>query len=277
MPDSLPLVSICIGVYNREQFLEKNLKSILSQTYSNLEIIISDNASTDRSVEIINSILSSATIPHEVYVQEKNLGPDENYRFLANKAKGEFIALFHSDDVYSPTIIEESINLFMNNSNENVGIIMAQSSESINIPKKKLYPIKTDDCFVIDYKNYISYLANKRANILNCPTAIWSRTALLSMEHENRYPDSNDLLEYLKILKKGYVIFLNDKVLHYYTRHAGQDSSMQKKVFNFTYPGIYKTTRDFICQDKIRNLYPPLFKYWLIETVKLIYRKISSK
>ena len=88
MPDSLPLVSICIGVYNREQFLEKNLKSILSQTYSNLEIIISDNASTDRSVEIINSILSSATIPHEVSVQEKNLGPDENYRFLANKAKG---------------------------------------------------------------------------------------------------------------------------------------------------------------------------------------------
>ncbi len=50
-----PKISVCITVYNREEYIAQCIESVISQDYKNIEIIISDNCSTDRSVEIIKS------------------------------------------------------------------------------------------------------------------------------------------------------------------------------------------------------------------------------
>src|SRR5260370_3152132 len=61
MPSSTPKVSIGLPVYNGEQFLESALNSLLSQTFGDFELIISDNASTDRTKEIAQSIAAMAS------------------------------------------------------------------------------------------------------------------------------------------------------------------------------------------------------------------------
>src|SRR6201994_4570871 len=74
-----PLVSVGLFVYNGERFLEQSLRSILNQTFTDFELIISDNASTDRTAEIVKAY---AKRDHRIryYRSEKNMGAGWNAR-----------------------------------------------------------------------------------------------------------------------------------------------------------------------------------------------------
>ena len=76
------LVSICIPVYNGEKTIYKTIKSILAQNFENLEILISNNASTDRTLEIINK-LRKIQLPIEI--KKKNAGMKKIFNLGSNK------------------------------------------------------------------------------------------------------------------------------------------------------------------------------------------------
>jgi len=104
------LVSICIPTYNSALYLSQTLDSIAAQTYKNIEVIISDNASTDETPDIIQ--LYCDRYGWTVYRNEVNIGAGNNFNKLIELAHGEHIAIYHADDIYSPTIVEESIKIF---------------------------------------------------------------------------------------------------------------------------------------------------------------------
>jgi glycosyltransferase involved in cell wall biosynthesis len=81
-----PLVSFCQKYFNQEKYIEESLNSILSQTYSPLEIIISDDASTDGTWQKITDILAKYTGPHKIITNrnEKNLGIIGNWNKLCS-------------------------------------------------------------------------------------------------------------------------------------------------------------------------------------------------
>lgn len=103
-----PLVSVGLPVYNGERFIRDTLESICSQSYSNLEIIISDNASSDRSVEICSSF--AAKDPRiAIHVAERNRGAAWNYNFVFSRARGKYFKWAAHDDLLSPRFIEECV------------------------------------------------------------------------------------------------------------------------------------------------------------------------
>ena len=104
-----PLVSICVPTYNSARYLRESLDSIVAQTYGNLEVIISDNASSDDSAAIADEY--GATYGFKVVRNGDNIGPFRNWNRMLEQAQGEYVAIYHSDDVYDPTIIEESVAL----------------------------------------------------------------------------------------------------------------------------------------------------------------------
>lgn len=89
------LVSAIIPVYNGEKYIEKCIKSLRSQTYGNLEIIIVDDGSTDNTVEICNKYALNGEI---VFYKQKNCGPAQARNFAINKARGEYLAFIDADD-----------------------------------------------------------------------------------------------------------------------------------------------------------------------------------
>jgi glycosyltransferase involved in cell wall biosynthesis len=94
---SVPLVSICIPTYNRGERLLCALDSAISQNYSNLEIIISDNSSSDETEKICNSLkLKYANIRY--YRQETNIGPTANFQFVKLMANGKYFMWLSDDD-----------------------------------------------------------------------------------------------------------------------------------------------------------------------------------
>jgi glycosyltransferase involved in cell wall biosynthesis len=101
----LPLISIVMCTYNGEAFLEAQINSLINQTYPNLEIIISDDASADNTRTILSRYADNPII--KLFFQENNLGFVANFEFAISKASGNFIALCDQDDVWLPEKITE--------------------------------------------------------------------------------------------------------------------------------------------------------------------------
>ncbi|MDY6449399.1 glycosyltransferase [Acinetobacter faecalis] len=98
---SPPLITLFVFTYNQENFIRESIESALSQDYSPLEIIISDDNSTDHSLEIINEVVSQYKGPHQVCINtnSKNLGIGKHVNKSFTLARGEFIIFAAGDDI----------------------------------------------------------------------------------------------------------------------------------------------------------------------------------
>ena len=109
-PDPSPLVSIGVPVYNGEQYLEEALDSLVNQTYANLEIIICDNASTDRTEEICRSYM--ARDGRITYTRHgANIGASRNYNATFAPARGKYFKWQAHDDICHPEMIARCVEV----------------------------------------------------------------------------------------------------------------------------------------------------------------------
>lgn len=99
-----PLITLYIFSYNQQKYIQQAVESALAQEYSPLEIIISDDCSTDSTVTIIESVVERYTGPHSVHINVNpiNLGISEHVNQAFKIAKGEFIVFAAGDDISFP-------------------------------------------------------------------------------------------------------------------------------------------------------------------------------
>ncbi len=101
----LPLVSIAMCTYNGQRYLAQQLDSLLAQTYPAIEIVITDDASCDGTVNILQQYAQQH--PHiRFYVNEKNIGYNRNFEKAIGLCKGSYIAISDQDDIWEPAKIE---------------------------------------------------------------------------------------------------------------------------------------------------------------------------
>jgi len=117
-----PLVSILVYNYNYGKYLKECLESIVSQTYKNIEILFSDNASTDESWDVALEFLRKYPGRMTVTRNSRNLGPYANYRNCNLNIRGEYCISLGSDDVLMPEYIERCVQTFKEN--PNLGFVM---------------------------------------------------------------------------------------------------------------------------------------------------------
>jgi glycosyltransferase involved in cell wall biosynthesis len=110
----LPKISVGIPVYNGELTISRALDSLLSQTYKNFEIIISDNASNDKT-----SLICQDYANHDKRIryirQERNIGAARNFRFVLDKASSDYFMWSACDDLRSPNFLEENLRFLVDN------------------------------------------------------------------------------------------------------------------------------------------------------------------
>lgn len=111
-----PLVSVTVCSFNQEKYIRECVESVLAQTYSPLEIIFSDDGSSDRTAEIIESCLAGYEGSHSIIFMkhEYNLGGmgRENFLDAYRRTSGQFIIQFSGDDVMLPTMVEEMVKVW---------------------------------------------------------------------------------------------------------------------------------------------------------------------
>jgi len=106
-------ISIGLPVYNGEKFIHKRIESILSQTLHNFELIISDNASTDKT-SLICKEFASKDNRIRYFIQERNMEMVWNFNFVLDKAKCDYFVWAGVDDVWLPEFLEENIKALEN-------------------------------------------------------------------------------------------------------------------------------------------------------------------
>jgi glycosyltransferase involved in cell wall biosynthesis len=105
-----PLVSVCLPTYNGESFIADAIDSVLKQTYRHFELIVIDDGSTDRTVDIITQ-MAKLDQRLKFYKNPKNLGLFENYNECIRRAAGTYIKLFAQDDIFKPTMIQQMVEV----------------------------------------------------------------------------------------------------------------------------------------------------------------------
>lgn len=117
-----PLVSVIIPTYNMGNYLDKAIRSVQTQTYKNLEIIISDNHSEDNTCQVLQDFLTDNRI--KVTSPPKHLPMYGNFNWACREIKGEIVKFLCADDMLLPEAIHKMVDCF--NRYPNVGIIQCQ-------------------------------------------------------------------------------------------------------------------------------------------------------
>lgn len=161
------LVSIIITNYNKEEYLNKSLKSASSQKFKNYEIILFDDCSEDNSLKIIKKYKKIKLIKN--HKKKFNSGPlNQIYGIKegVKSSKGDIVCLLDSDDIFKKNKLNEILNFFNSNLKKNFVVNLPQKNSNFKLkrlkPKKNIWPsIFPTSCISFRkkfFKNFNNYL-----------------------------------------------------------------------------------------------------------------------
>lgn len=104
----LPKLTICIPVYNGQDTIVRAVKSAVEQSYDNYDVVISNNCSTDKTLELIKNNFSDEIGSHKIQLhnRDENYGVLNNFRYVVNESDGEYVLILGADDYISNTCLE---------------------------------------------------------------------------------------------------------------------------------------------------------------------------
>jgi glycosyltransferase involved in cell wall biosynthesis len=135
MSNAFPLVSVLMTSYNREKYIAVAIESVLNSTYKSFELIIVDDCSNDKTVNIATSY-ATRDERIRVYVNEKNLGDYPNRNQAASYAKGKYLKYVDADDLIYPTGLEVLVSMMEQFPDAGYGLC------SLNPDKKQIFPFE---------------------------------------------------------------------------------------------------------------------------------------
>lgn len=216
MNNELPLVSICVPTYNAAGTVRETLESILAQTYPNLVIHVSDNASTDDTLKIVES-MSDPRI--NIHRHDVNVGGEGNFNRCIQLAEGKYAAIYHADDIYEPEIVQRQVEFLEQHSA--AGAVFTEAS-LIDESGKQFGVVKLP--WQLSSKEHLYNflqlfkLTLHRYNFFTCPSAM-IRTNVLQNEIKNwrgdMFKSSADLDVWFRIAAQHLVGFLPIPLMRY--------------------------------------------------------------
>lgn len=197
---SLPLVSIIMPCYNSKDYLKRSLGSVLSQTYSNIELILVDDGSNDNTLEIAKSYIPKFSDKgYEInIIQQTNQGPGYAAINGLEKAKGEFVSYLDSDDMLLPQSVEVRATILIDNPQCNCSRTNGYKVFESNLDGKDLIVVNDEEKYS---KNMFEDLVLGKAN--NFPGTFMVRTSALQSYYKDKSILKSDFGQNLQMLMPG--------------------------------------------------------------------------
>ena len=215
--ESQPLVSVIMPSYNAERFIAESIESVLRQTYTNWELVVTDDCSTDRTPQIVQSYCEKdARIRFAVAKQHSGIAGTRNQ--CLERAQGRFVAFLDNDDLWLPEKLEKQVRFLLDNDYA----FCYSAYELINedgSPKGKT--IKTAG--VIDYDKYLRN------------TIVGSGTIMLDTQktgplHMPINATSDDMALWCKVMKDGHKAYPIEEVMMQYRVRSDSASANKWKA-----------------------------------------------
>ncbi|BCZ48621.1 hypothetical protein psyc5s11_46880 [Clostridium gelidum] len=252
---SLPLVSICIPVYNGEKYIKYTIDSVLNQTYRNIEIIISDNCSIDDTVNIVKSYKDKRI---KLYKNDTNQGPLDNTNKCIELSNGKYIKFVYADDTIHGNCIKEMVSIMERNLDVNLcGVNFCHVNEK---NEKISGYILNMSCGKYESKFIFKQLIIN-GNIIGCPSGVMIRKEALNIT--GLFGDSNlkymaDYDMWIKLCKFGNYYFINKEYMYFRVQSesiTNQNIVTIKRVSDFYYLLDKYIDNNSFSEIEIKNAY----------------------
>jgi glycosyltransferase involved in cell wall biosynthesis len=215
----LPLVSIVVPVWNGERYLRESLDSILSQTYPELEVIAVDDASTDSTPEILASYGDRVRVVR----QPETRGIYGNANDGIALARGEFVGVFHADDVYLPEMVEREVAWLYEHPASGAVFTSAVfvDGEGREFGRKDL-PAAVRGDRELDYPTVLDTLLRRKNAFLGCPTALVRADVYreLGGYRDAEFKNTSDLEMWLRIARSRTIGVVEECLIRYRKGHG---------------------------------------------------------
>lgn len=152
-------IDILLATYNGQQYLREQLDSILSQSYSNFRLLISDDLSTDNTREILAEYVEKDK-RIIVFNQERNLGVVKNFEFLLKKVESRYYMFSDQDDIWKENKIEKSLKTLEETNSELVYTDLEVVDENLNVTYESYWKLKGIYNKIKKYNNFESLYLN---------------------------------------------------------------------------------------------------------------------
>ena len=209
METNKPLVSIIISCYNHQDYITQCIESIVRQTYSNIELIVIDDGSTDKSADILEQLSKKYDFSFE---RQINMGLTKTLNKAIDKARGKYIAPLGSDDYLMLDKTEKQVQYLEHHQAIAVvgGNILCIDDNGQIKEKQRLKPYREIDFLTV-------FLTPKQ--LPAAPTVLIRADVLQEVGGFNIHCNLEDLDLWLRITHAGYRIAVLNDLLAYYREH----------------------------------------------------------
>lgn len=219
----MPMISVIMPVYNAEKTIKESIDSVLTQTVDDLELIVVNDFSKDKSEEIIKEI-AKLDSRIKYYKNSKNMGASESRNFAIGKATGKWIAFLDSDDIWKPEKLEKQLKVVKMNSDAQ---LVYTASAFINDDGDEF-------SYIMEAEEKTSYKDLLKKNLLSCSSVMISSDLMKELKMPGDHMHE-DYYIWLKVLKKiGYAYGVNEPLL-IYRLSLNSKSSNRIKSAKMTY------------------------------------------
>jgi glycosyltransferase involved in cell wall biosynthesis len=219
------LVSVIMPSYNHEKFISKAIKSVLSQSFKDLELIVVQDEQNERIIKIVYSYMDSdARVVLKIF--NKRLGVCNAFNTGLDIAKGKFVAFIGSDDVWLRNKLETQIEYLEKHPNSIVwsdAFVIDESDKYIGCKFSELYPSKKKSGYIFNELVLGNYISGQ--------SMILKKELFGNIRFDSSYPVLNDYKVNLDLSFKHKFIFIN-RPLVLYRMHPGNLSSTAGKLWN---------------------------------------------
>jgi len=224
-----PLVSVIIPNYNHARFLDERMRSVLGQTYQNIEVIILDDCSTDNSREVIEKYRNHPKVAKIVY-NDKNTGkPFQQWNKGISLASGGIIWIAESDDSCAPQLLERLVKLYVEHNCTFCFCRSLFTYEDGSAFGSGHETLPSDE--VVQCWKGAEFIKNKlsAANVvMNASCVIFSKETALTVDHNfEKMRGSGDWLFWIEMAEKGYVGF-DSRAMNHFRQH---DNNTTQKLY----------------------------------------------
>lgn len=214
-------VSYCILTYNQESYIEETIRAAFAQTYSPMEIIISDDGSTDGTFEIVKRLAEEYEGPNNVIINQNkpNLGLREHYnKVLYELSHGEYIIMADGDDVSINTRVADYVDIF-----ERFPEVVMISSKSIETDSN-LKPFITEEEWDNSYSiNTVNDYIDNKTWFIHSSDSRGLRRNVIETFPPLKYPKAEDMSFFIRALIVGSECYIRKGYV--YRRHHDFNSS----------------------------------------------------
>ena len=222
------LISVIVPIYNGEMYLEKCIDSIRLQTYKNIEILLVNDGSTDRSIDICNNYTKMDS-RIKLINKEKNSGLPDTRNVGILHANGKFICFIDCDDSMDPTMLEDLYSCIMK---ENVDVVRCKMNfltTTSKVYKEDLYELNNKKFDKEQIKEILYHFITRKDNIGSYVMPLLIRTDKLVKFNPNlKFMEDSEF--WVRLLLNIDSVFFCDKLLYQYRYNEFSMSKNYKNV-----------------------------------------------